>query len=152
MCLLSFTNSRFIMEFTASNSCTILPEDERSKGLKFVKMATRVEVFRRVGLAKDYIIGHHDKKIKLQDVALSCCLSVNHLLRNFKQVYGVSPHKYLMLVRLQRAKLLLETTTYSVNEISMLVGFECTSSFIRLFKQYFHYTPIAFKKQMVPLI
>lgn len=114
--------------------------------LTFVRSSTKTETMRRLALAKEYISSNYNKKFRLEDIAAVCFLSVNHLLRTFKQAYGLSPYQYLTFVRLNRAKILLETEHHSVNEVVMLVGFESVSSFIRLFKATFECTPLKFKK------
>lgn len=117
--------------------------------LSFVRTATKKEIIKRLTLAREYISNNYNKKFKLEDIASVCFLSVNHLLRTFKQAYGISPYQYLTIIRLDRAKILLETGKHSINEIVMLVGFESVSSFIRLFKSTFDYTPLKFKKQFL---
>jgi AraC family transcriptional regulator len=99
------------------------------------------EILRRLSLAENYIMSNYDRNIKLDDIAWAACLSVNHLLRTFKQTYQQSPHQYLTKFRLQQARHYLKNTDYPVNEIVSMVGFECPSSFIRLFKSSFNVTP-----------
>jgi len=114
--------------------------------LSFIKTKTRQEVLKRLTLAKEYISSNYNHNITLEDVAEQACLSVNHLLRTFKEAYDTTPYQFLMQLRLNRAKKLLQTTSYSLNEIVGLVGFECPSSFIRLFKHTFNITPLKYKK------
>ncbi|WP_293306773.1 helix-turn-helix transcriptional regulator [Pedobacter sp. UBA5917] len=114
--------------------------------LSFIKTKTREEVLKRLTLAKEYICSNYDQNITLEDIAEQACLSVNHLLRTFKEAYETSPYQFLMQLRLNRAKGLLQTTSYSLNEIVGLVGFECPSSFIRLFKNTFNITPLKYRK------
>lgn len=113
--------------------------------LKFLNRSTKVEILRRLNLAKEYLLSNFNQNISLEDLADHACLSVNHLLRTFKQAFHQSPHQFLMQTRLQRAKLLLKTTDYPINEIVNLVGFECPSSFIRLFKNRYDITPLKFR-------
>lgn len=115
--------------------------ERREAALKFLSRTTKAEVLRRLSIAKDYMISNYNKSIRLDDIAQMACLSVNHLLRTFKQAYQQSPHQFLTKIRLQQAKHLLKHTDYPVNEIVDLVGFECPSSFIRLFRNAFHVTP-----------
>ncbi len=49
------------------------------------------EILRRLSLAEDYIVRNYDRNIRLDDIAWAACLSVNHLLRTFKQTYQQSP-------------------------------------------------------------
>lgn len=119
----------------------------KMENLNFVQTSTKTEIMRRLSLAKEYISNNYNKKFRLEDIASESCLSVNHLLRTFKQAFGISPYQYLTFVRLNRSRTLLEVGQYSVNEIAFLVGFESVSSFIRLFKATFSYTPLKFKKR-----
>jgi AraC-like DNA-binding protein len=117
------------------------------ENLSFVRNSTKKEILNRLTLAKEYISNNYNKKFRLEDISSVCCLSINHLLRTFKQAYGITPYQYLTIVRLNRAKSLLEQGQYSVNEIVMVVGFESVSSFIRLFKTTFNTTPLKYKKE-----
>ena len=113
----------------------------REASLKFLTRSTKTEILRRLSIARDYMISNYNKNVRLEDIAQTACLSINHLLRTFKQAYQQSPHQFLTKIRLQQAKHLLKNTDYPVNEIVDIVGFECPSSFIRLFKNSFHVTP-----------
>lgn len=117
----------------------------REARLPFLNHNTRIEILRRLNLAKEFMLGNYDQNISLDDVAGYACLSVNHLLRNFKKAFYTSPHQYLTQIRLQRAKHLLKNTNLNVNEVVHVVGFECPSSFIRLFKSQYCITPLQYK-------
>ncbi len=115
--------------------------------LGFIKTKTREEILKRLVLAKEYINSNYNKNILLEDISAYCCLSVNHLLRTFKEAYGISPYQYLIQLRINRAKYLLRETDYPLSEIVGLIGFENTSSFIRLFKHSTEETPSRFRKE-----
>jgi AraC-like DNA-binding protein len=123
--------------------------NERIERLGALRASTREELFRRLVLAKEFISNNYDRKFNLKDVAKFSCLSVNHLLRTFKEAYGLSPNKFLSRTRLDRAKYFLEKSDYSVAYISMLVGFDSISSFIRLFKSVFNTTPMKYKRGFI---
>jgi len=114
---------------------------KKSENLNFLNNSTKVEILKRLTFAKEYISSNYNKNIDLEDIAQNACLSVNHLLRTFKQAYGKSPHQYLVQVRIDRSKYLLKNTQYTLNEIVEIIGFECPSSFIRLFKSLNKITP-----------
>ncbi len=114
---------------------------DKSEKLNFLNNSTKVEILRRLTFAKEFINSNYNKKLELDDIAQSACLSVNHLLRTFKQAYGKSPHQYLIQVRIDRSKYLLKNTNYTINDIVEIIGFECPSSFIRLFKSLNRTTP-----------
>jgi AraC family transcriptional regulator len=113
----------------------------KSENLKFLNKSTKEEILKRLTLAKEYIISNYNKNIDLEDIAQNACLSVNHLLRTFKQAYGKSPHQYLIQVKIDRSKYLLKNSKFTINEIVEIIGFECPSSFIRLFKSMNKITP-----------
>lgn len=114
---------------------------KREASLQFLNGGTKTEILRRLAVARDYMVSNYKKRLQLDEIAQAACLSVNHLLRTFKQAYQQSPHQFLTRVRLQQAKYLLKNTDYPVGEIVDIIGFECPSSFIRLFRNSFNVTP-----------
>jgi len=119
---------------------------QKAEKLNFANKSTRIEILKRLNMAKDYMYTNYNKNIMLEELGKHACLSVNHLLRTFKQAFGVSPHQFLIQLRLQRARILLKTTHYSINEVVCMVGFECPSSFIRLFKTKYIVTPQKYRQ------
>lgn len=109
------------------------------------KFSTRVELYRRLSLAKDYIDAHVHTDIRLDGAAQEACLSKYHFLRLFREVYGQTPHRYVMQQRLQRAQFLLRSTSDSVSTICRAVGFEDPGSFGRLFRRAFGLTPTIYR-------
>ncbi|MDQ7949877.1 MAG: AraC family transcriptional regulator [Pedobacter sp.] len=118
----------------------------RYEKLGFVKKKTRLEIMRRLALAKEFICNNYDRNISLNEIAQASCLSTNHLLRRFKEAYGLSPFNFLVGYRLTRARQLLKDSSYSVKDIVGMVGFECPSSFSRLFKKTYQIQPLDFRK------
>lgn len=60
--------------------------------------------------------------------------------RIFRELIGVPPHKYLVRLRLERARLLLESGM-SVTDVCYTVGFNNLSHFIRTFSAHFGVLP-----------
>src|SRR5262249_38329281 len=69
--------------------------------------STRREVYRRLGLAADFINTNFAQSIDLRQIAAAALLSPYHCLRMFKSVYGRTPHAYLRDKRLRAAHNLL---------------------------------------------
>jgi len=103
--------------------------------LPSVQRGTRVELYRRLGRAVDYIHSCFPSAVDLAEVAGAACLSKFHFLRLFKQAYGVSPYQYIQELRLTKAAALLSGTTMTVAEIAGSLGFDHPQSFSRLFFQ-----------------
>ncbi|WP_419701856.1 helix-turn-helix domain-containing protein [Mucilaginibacter sp. NFX135] len=119
---------------------------KKADKLHFLNASTKIEILRRLNRAKEYLYSNYNQNISLEDLAEHSCLSVNHLLRTFKQAFNLTPHQFLIQLRLKRAQLLLKSTAYPINEVVNLIGFECPSSFIRLFKTHYKITPLKYRQ------
>jgi len=78
-------------------------------------------------------------------IAKKMLTSVSTLERWTKKVYGVSPMKYMVNYKLDRAMNLLEHNTYKVKEVVHLLGFSSISYFSSCFKKKFGKSPSCFK-------
>ncbi|MEO5930764.1 MAG: AraC family transcriptional regulator, partial [Candidatus Kapaibacterium sp.] len=68
--------------------------------LPAVRRSTRVELYRRLHIARDFIDSRIGSQVMLNEMARTACLSPFHFLRLFKQIFGVTPHQYLTTRRL----------------------------------------------------
>ncbi len=107
--------------------------------------ATREELYRRIHYARDYAAASLDRPLTLQEWAGVACLSPNHFLRTFKQIFHSTPHQYLTRLRLEKAQDLLRKTDRSVTEICFDVGFESLGSFSTLFRRHCGVSPQAYR-------
>lgn len=115
----------------------------RTKG--YVKPSTGVELYKRLCLAKDYMDSNYTTDIKLEDIAKNSFLSVSHFKRLFREYYNTTPHQYIIQRRLEKAKELLIRSDMPVRNICGAIGFENTSSFIRLFRNSYDQTPLSYR-------
>ena len=66
----------------------------------------------------------------------------NLAFRNkFKDTFGITPKKWQNIKKLEKAKLLLETTDYNVTQVCQQSGFDNISWFIQAFKKEYKITP-----------
>jgi AraC family transcriptional regulator len=79
---------------------------------------------------------------KLADAA---CLSVNHFIRAFRQQMGVTPHRYVVLRRLERGIALLKKPGMSVAEVADGMGFATPAHFVATFRRTMGVTPGALR-------
>jgi len=110
-----------------------------------VRASTREELFRRLHRARDFMGACLDQPLTLEDVARVACLSPNHLLRTFKQVFRQTPHQFLTARRLEAAARLLARTDLSICDVCLSVGFEGVGSFSTLFSRSFGIPPGKFR-------
>lgn len=100
-----------------------------------IKSSTKKEIYKRLCVARDFLNSLYYEKTDLDIVGAASCLSVPQLVRHFKMIFGTTPHKYLVSLRLQRAAETLRTTDKTVQEIAWTCGFENVSAFCRAFKK-----------------
>jgi len=72
-------------------------------------------------------------------------LSASHLAHLFKREAAMSPQQFLKHVRLQHARLLLQSTFLSIKEIMVRSGFNDASHFVRDFKRAYGQTPSQYR-------
>lgn len=100
----------------------------------------------RVESVVNYINAHMADRINRKTLAELLNLSETRFHYVFKEMMGVPPMKYLLLQRFQKAQKLLLTTSISIEEIAEMVGFENHANFTRLFKKYYHMSPMKYRK------
>src|ERR1700746_3721486 len=83
----------------------------------------------------------------LAEFAQSVNLSVWRLCHIFKTEVGMPPMCYLRVLRMERAKDLLESSFLSVKEIAFRVGLNDESHFVRDFKSTYGSSPACYRVQ-----
>lgn len=88
-----------------------------------------------------YIMKHHAKKIKVQDISDELFISPFHLMREFKKATGHTLNSFLTEYRIKSAIALIQSGNYKVYEVGSLVGYDNPDYFCRVFKQITGHTP-----------
>ena len=90
------------------------------------------------------------ERVTIPEFARSVNLSPSRFTHLFKQQTGSSPRQYLRDFRLDRARLLLETTTLSIREVMDAVGLSDPSHFSRDFHAVYGVCPREWRKRLAP--
>jgi AraC family transcriptional regulator len=103
---------------------------------------------RAVLLASDFIRDNYSRDISLGDIADAAHLSPFHLARLFKKTTGMTPHQYLVDVKVNSARSLLTAGagSRSLAEVAAAVGFSDQSHLTRHFKRALGLTPRQLKQ------
>jgi len=101
---------------------------------------------RRIQIVRVLLEDHFHRKLALRDMGKAVGLSSWRLAHLFKAEIGVSPQRYLNLVRLQRAKHRLENGFLPVREIALSVGIPNASQFTKNFKAAYGMTPVEYRR------
>ena len=99
-------------------------------------------------LARRYFIEHYNEEINIEEYARSRGMSFSWFSRNFKQLTAKSPMQYVVSVRINNAANLLGCTSYNINEISNIVGYDNPLYFSRIFKKIKGVSPSDYKKSL----
>lgn len=94
-----------------------------------------------------YIYENYVLKLTLLDVAEQCYISSWHLSKLLNQYTGKGFFEIVNIIRLDKAKELLRTTTFKVQDISEKVGFQDVTHFSRIFKNYVGVSPKEFRSR-----
>jgi AraC family transcriptional regulator len=89
------------------------------------------------------------RPLELREMAAIAGMSKYHFLRVFRRLTGVTPHRYLISVRLRRAALALASSQLPVVEIALDAGFGDLSTFNRRFRTTFGLTPTQYRASEV---
>ena len=97
--------------------------------------------------AMEYLDSHPDEPLDPGALAEKCCMSYSGLLRAFKRISGMTPGEYLAKARIKRAEALLSTTSKTVLEIAMSLGYYDSAHFIKEFQRRKGFTPSEYRKR-----
>lgn len=96
--------------------------------------------------AQEFFYGNYHLGVTVEDCAKSLNISRAYLRNLFFRETGVSPQKYLMDLKMERAKFLLKTD-YPVTEIAHAVGYSDVLQFSRIFSKHHGMSPKAYRKE-----
>ncbi len=102
----------------------------------------------RLDAMLDFIDTHLDEPLRLDALAGRAGVSRAHFIRRFRSLTGMTPHRYLTLRRIEKAKELLKCPRYSLADIAMEVGFANQSHFTQVFHSTTEQTPGQFRRSL----
>ncbi len=136
-----FLESLLIMELFVWLSRSLKAQWESSLSSKGDKLHELLEA------AKNYILENYYTDISLDDISNYVYISTSHFARAFKKHYGISPIQFLLSVRIQKAKVLLEETNKKIGDIAIDVGFSAQQRFNDIFRKQMGMSPSEYRQQ-----
>ncbi len=94
---------------------------------------------------KQFMTEHFDKPLDIEDYAYLTGRSISTFRRDFKSKFNISPKKWLIEKRLEKATWLLKEKRDSVTSISLQVGYENAAHFSKVFQKKFNISPKQFQ-------
>ncbi|BAB05625.1 AraC family transcriptional regulator [Halalkalibacterium halodurans] len=105
---------------------------------------------RQIKKVLQFIDEHYDEKLTIKQLANLVQMSEGHFSRFFKSIVRMTAVEYIHTQRLNKAARLLRETDRTIMDISMSVGFDHPSYFIKLFKRHKRCTPSEFRRIGLP--
>ena len=93
-----------------------------------------------------YIRIHFQEPLTLLQLAEQFHVSAPHISRSFKRHLGINFMDYVHLLRTNNAASLLTSTTMSITDIAISVGFDSFRTFSRVFREVYNQTPSEYRK------
>lgn len=88
-----------------------------------------------------------DERLSLGALAADAAMSPCHFLRTFRRLVGMTPHQFVLHVRMQKAAVRIRTTDIALTAIALDAGFNDLSTFGRRFRRVMGATPGAYRRQ-----
>jgi AraC family transcriptional regulator len=140
--------SRLFVEQAVDLLCTQLVRAHSSVGTPAQAEPRRGladwQVKRVTGYMRDFM----DREIGLQELASLVGLSHFHFCTAFRLATGLSPHHYLMQLRMTHARKLLAEPGLSIIQVALAVGYQTPSAFAASFRKATKVTPGAFRRTL----
>ncbi len=96
---------------------------------------------KEIAEAKRYIANHMSEKINMEDMAQRLNLNPSHFSRLFKSETGETFITYVTRIKMERAQELLDQSNLTIQEIAEHLGYEHTSYFIKLYRNFSGHSP-----------
>jgi AraC-like DNA-binding protein len=98
--------------------------------------------------ALEYINDFYKKEIKLEKLASLCFLSENYFHALFKKKFSITPHNYVLQLRMNEALNLLSNTSLQIKEVARETGFYDAAYFSRTFAKMYKISPRQYRSSM----
>lgn len=96
-----------------------------------------------------YIINHLQDKFSLQSICDVFYLSDSHIVRLFKETYGITPYRYYLNQKTELAKSLLINTELSIDSICTKLNYSDRNHFFVAFKQVTGMSPYRYRRNFI---
>lgn len=102
----------------------------------------------KVNQTESYIKSHYSEELTMSQLADRIGWDQKKLNYAFTKQVGISPKKYLIQYRIDRAKSLLANENFQIGDVALQVGYEDPFLFSRMFKKYTTLSPSQFRMSL----
>jgi AraC family transcriptional regulator len=141
-------SSRLFLEQAIDLLCMQLIRGHSSLGTLSTSAPRRGLAGWQVKRVTTYMREHLGQEIGLQELASLVDLSRFHFCTAFRVATGHTPHEWLTVQRIQRARALLANPQLSITDIALTVGYQTPSAFAATFRKIAGITPTEFRRSL----
>lgn len=98
-----------------------------------------------IEIIREYIENHYSADISIGMFSDKYFFSKEYLSKQFKKKYRVGIYEYLLKIRMEQAKALLQQSEISVKDIALRLGYSNNNYFSKAFKNTFHISPTKYR-------
>lgn len=114
-----------------------------------LKYSTKLEIYKRLEIAKHFLLNSLNGKFDLETLSSISCISKFHLIRLFKQTYGITPHRFFIREKINSIKnVIQQEPNKSLTDISVDFGYSNLYVFSKQFKAIYGVSPREYKKSL----
>ena len=121
----------------------VLSYEESSSSYDVLYIDEEKEILKEIS---EFIHKYYASDISLPQLAVKGNMSVSKLKYIFKKLYGCTVTEYIINLRLEKAKKILESGESSISDVARLVGYKKVGSFSRMFKRETGMLPREYRK------
>lgn len=110
-------------------------------------MDKRGQLSRQLLRARDLMDRHYADPLDIGTLAARAHVTESYFIRQYRQRFGETPHRYLVSRRMERAMQLLRDTDRSVTDICLAVGYASLGTFSAQFRRFVGRSPTGYRAQ-----
>jgi AraC-like DNA-binding protein len=130
-----------------SISTQIVIQIIRESGTNLFQASKPVMDKNHMDRAQEYIRTFYYANIRIEDICNQIHLSPYYFIRMFRESTGMTPHEYLLKIRMEKALELLRKGNHSIEEVSGLIGFISPAHFSSAFRKAMGISPSEYRKR-----
>lgn len=131
-------------EFTAQFIQHQLPHLLAYQNIPAIKRSTKNALYSKMIQARNHIQDSIYSNISISEIAQQVFISDYRFYHLFKETFQISPHKFLVQLKMKEAVILFQRGKHTWTEIANLLQFADLQTFSKMFKKYLHCNPKEF--------
>lgn len=140
------TGYEYVVKAKVTELVVFIMRCKKGEYTTFQVETVKTEKHKKVHEIAEYINLNYKNKVSLDDISKHFYVSKSYLSRIYKEVTGFTVNEYINIVRIKKAKLLLEATDKAITEVAEQVGYDSITYFEKVFKVYMEISPLKYRK------